>query len=229
MTTFPAPWRKPVTIAIGICVLTLPLTVSAQVAATEIYDRASKAYGALRSIDAQFDQTITNPLLGQTVTSHGRFLQQRPDLISITFTDPVGDRIVSDGKFLWVYLPSSTPGQVLRLPANAEGAGIVNLLGQFLDAPKQSFAISGGDAATVDAVATHKVQLVPRANTTAPFQRATLWIDDRDARIRRVQIIDAQGVDRTITLTTWGANTALANAAFKFAPPKGVKVVTSFP
>ena len=209
--------------------LALPLALPAQNSASAVYDRAAKAFGALRTIDARFDQTITNPLLGKTVSSHGRFLQQKPDLVAITFSDPAGDRIVSDGKSLWVYLPSSTPGQVLKLPANTEGAGIVNMLGQFLDAPKQSFTITGGDAAAVDGIATHKVLLVPHANSGAPFQRATLWIDDRDSRIHRVQVVDGQGVDRTITMTTWAANTTLASGAFKFSTPRGVKVVTSLP
>ncbi|MEP6763278.1 MAG: outer membrane lipoprotein carrier protein LolA [Gemmatimonadaceae bacterium] len=216
-------------IALSAMVLALPLTIQAQNSASEVYDRAAKAFGALQTIDAQFDQTIMNPLLGKTVTSHGHFLQQKPNLVSITFTDPVGDRIVSDGKSLWIYLPSSLPGQVVKLPADTEGAGVANLLGQFLDAPKQSFTITGGEAATIDGTGTRKVQLVPRAKSSAPFQRAVLWIDDKESRIRRVQVVDAQGVDRTITMTTWATNTALAKDAFKFSPPKGVKIVNSLP
>ncbi|MEP6781781.1 MAG: outer-membrane lipoprotein carrier protein LolA, partial [Gemmatimonadaceae bacterium] len=82
---------------------------------------------------------------------------------------------------------------------------------------------------TVDGSATHKVQLVPHAKSNAPFQRAVLWIDDKDSRIRRVQVVDAQGVDRTITMTTWATNTTLAKDSFKFSPPKGVKIVNSLP
>ena len=209
--------------------LALPYVVQAQNSPNDIYDRAAKVFSALHTIDAQFDQTITNPLLGKTISSKGHFLQQRPNFVSITFTDPVGDRIVSDGKSLWLYLPSSLPGQVVKLPADTEGAGVANLLGQFLDAPKQSFTITGGDAVTLEGAQTHKVQLVPRGNASAPFQRATLWIDDRESRIRRVQVIDAQGVDRTITMTTWTTNTKLDQDAFKFSPPKGVKIVTTLP
>jgi chaperone LolA len=109
-------------VAASLC--TLAVRAGAQSAET-VYDRAAKVFAAQHNIDAQFEQKITNPLLGRTATSHGRFVQQRPNLVSITFTDPAGDQIVGDGKSLWVYLPSSTPGQALKLPANSDGAIIV--------------------------------------------------------------------------------------------------------
>ena len=203
-------------------------TLSAQ-SADAAYDRVAKAWGATKTLEAQFEQKITNPLLGRTATSRGLFRQQRPGKLSITFTDPVGDRIVGDGKSLWVYLPSSTPGQVLKLPANADGAIVADLLGELLEAPRKSFTVSGGDAATVDGRATHRVQLVPKSPGSSPFQRATLWLDDKEPRPIRVQVVDAQGVDRTITLTTWTPGATLPRDAFRFAVPKGIKVVTKIP
>lgn len=190
------------------------------------YDRAAKAYASFNNIDAQFEQKTTNPILGKTALSKGRFVQQKPNLVSITFTDPAGDRIVGDGKSLWVYLPSSTPGQVMKLPAKSESAVIVNLLGQLLEAPRQSFVISGGEASSVDGAAAKRVMLVPRAANSSAFQRATLWIDDKDARPVRVQIIDPQGIDRTFNMTAWTVNSVLPKDMFKFTPPKGVKVTS---
>ena len=204
-----------------------PSFAIAQLSPAEVaYDRAAKAYASFNNIDAQFEQKTTNPILGKTALSKGRFVQQKPNLVAITFTDPAGDRIVGDGKSLWVYLPSSTPGQVMKLPAKSESAVIVNLLGQLLDAPRQSFVISGGEATTIDGAATKKVTLVPRVANNSAFQRATLWIDDRDARPIRVQIIDPQGIDRIFNMTTWTVNSTLPKDLFKFTPPKGVKVTS---
>jgi outer membrane lipoprotein carrier protein len=42
----------------------------------------------------------------------------------------------------------------------------------------------------------------------------------------RVQVVDGQGVDRTITLTSWSPEATLPGDAFKFNVPKGVKVST---
>ncbi len=207
----------------------LPGQLQAQSAAEASYARVAQAWKGTRTLEAQFEQRITNPILGRTVSSTGVFHQQRPGKLSITFTQPAGDRIVGDGKSLWVYLPSSTPGQVLKLPANADGAIVADLLGQLLDTPTRAFDISGGEAATVDGRATRRVQLVPRRGTNAPFQRAVLWLDDKEPRPVRVQVIDGQGVDRSITLTTWRPDATLPADAFTFKVPKGVKVSTKLP
>jgi outer membrane lipoprotein carrier protein len=118
---------------------------------------------------------------------------------------------------------------VLKLPANADGAVVADMLGQLFEAPKRSFTISGGEAVTIDGRATRRVQLVPRTAGSVPFQKATLWLDDKEPRPVRVQVLDAQGTDRTITLTTWTRDAKLAGSAFRFSPPKGVKVVTKLP
>ena len=198
-------------------------------AAEQAYDRAAKSWSALKSVEAKFEQKITNPLLNRTATSRGTFLQQRPGKVAITFTDPVGDRIVGDGKFLWVYLPSSAPNQVMKLPANADGAVVADLLGQLLDTPRRTFTITGGEAATIEGRATRRVQLTPKTAGSVAFQRATLWIDDKESRPVRVQVIDTQGVDRTITMLSWSPNATIARDAFKFSVPKGAKVLTKMP
>ncbi len=215
-------------VAVGIAT-TARVTFAQAPAAEAAYERVAKAWASQQSLEAKFDQQITNPLLGRTVTSRGLFQQQRPGLVSITFTDPAGDRIVGDGKSLWVYLPSSAPGQVLKLPASADGAIVADLLGQLLETPREAFTIGGGDAVTIEGHATKKVTLVPKAAGTVPFQRATLWLDDKEPRPIRVQVVDAQGVDRLITLTTWSPDATIARDAFKFSPPKGAKVVTKIP
>ena len=209
-------------------VSTAPAAASSA-AADAAYDRAAKSWRALKAVEARFEQKITNPLLGRTATSRGTFIQQRPGKIAITFTDPVGDRIVGDGKFLWVYLPSSAPNQVMKLPANAEGAVIADMLGQLLDTPRRTFTISGGEAATIEGRATRRVHLVPRTAGSVAFQRATLWIDDKESRPVRVQVVDQQGVDRTITMMTWSPNAPVPKDAFKFAVPMGAKVLTKLP
>lgn len=204
-------------------------SLAAQPAADAAYDRVAKAWVTHSTLEAQFDQKISNPLIGRTANSRGVFLQQKPGRVSITFTEPVGDRIVGDGKSLWVYLPSSAPGQVMKLPADADGAIVADLLGQLLDAPKRTFNIAGGDASPVDGRSARRVVLTPRAEGSVPFTKATLWLDDKEPRPLRVQVTDVQGVERTITLTTWVPNAKLPANAFVFTPPKGVKVVTKIP
>lgn len=206
-----------------------PLTAQSVADAEAAYTRVAKSWSTTRTLQANFDQKITNPILGRTVASRGVFVQERPNRVSITFTEPAGDRIVGDGKSLWVYLPSSTPGQVLKLPASADGAIVADLLGQLLDTPRRAFTITGGERMPIDGRSTRRVQLVPKNPNTVPFSKAVLWLDDNESRPVRVQVLDSQGVDRTITLTSWSPDAVLPKDAFRFVTPKGVKVSTKIP
>lgn len=199
------------------------------VTAEAAYDRVAKAWSVLKTLHADFEQSITNPLLGRTAKSKGVFLQERPAKVSIAFTEPAGDRIVGDGKWLWVYLPSSAPGQVLRLPANSDGAVVADLLSQLLDSPKRSFTITGGEEVAVGERTTTRVELIPRTSGSVPFKKATLWLDRKEPRPLRVQVTDVQGVERTIELKTWMPNTTLPSDAFRFSAPKGVRINTNPP
>ena len=159
-----------------------PLSAQSVADAEAAYARVMKSWSTTRTLQANFDQTITNPILGRTVASRGVFVQERPNRVSITFTEPAGDRIVGDGKSLWVYLPSSTPGQVLKLPADADGAIVADLLGQLLDAPRRTFTITGGERQSIDGRSTRRVQLVPKSPSAVPFSKAVLWLDDTASR-----------------------------------------------
>lgn len=221
--------REAAIVAVAVVSSVTDASAQSMSVAESAYDRVAKAWASHSTLEAQFDQKIMNPLVGRTASSRGTFQQQKPGRVSITFTDPVGDRIVGDGKSLWVYLPSSTPGQVLKLPADADGAVVADLLGQLLDAPKRAFTFTGGDAATIDGRTTKRVIMAPRTANSVPFTKATLWLDDQEPRPVRIQVTDTQGVERTITLTTWVPNATLPKDAFTFKPPKGVKVVTKIP
>ena len=109
---------------------TAPL--SAQDPAAAAIDRAVEAYAKVRTARATFEQVVTNPLTGSKLQSRGAFEQARPDRFAFRFDDPKGDMIISDGKFVWVYLPSSTPGQVIRAPLTSDVEGSMDLIGACL-------------------------------------------------------------------------------------------------
>ena len=73
------------------------------------------------------------------------------------------------------------------------------------------------------------MQLVPKSSADVPFQKATLWLDDAEARPVKIQVHDAQGTERVITLTSWTPNAKFSATTFTFTPPAGVKVITRLP
>lgn len=187
-------------------------------------ERAVQAYASVRTARATFEQTIDNPLTGSKLTSHGEFEQARPDKFAFRFTDPKGDVIVSDGKNVWVYLPSSTPGQVIRAPLSAEVEGSMDLIGTFFTNPATRYTVTDGGAAMVGGRATRMVTLVPRKKDGS-FVRAKVWIDAVSGTLRQFEAEEPSGLVRMVRITTFTPNVAVAPASFAFKPPKGVRVV----
>jgi outer membrane lipoprotein carrier protein len=207
--------------AIAVACAAIPTAARAQ-SADAVMDRAVAAYSRLNSMRAGFTQTLTNPLTGSTQTTSGVILRKKPNFLSINFDS--GDRIAADGSALWVYLPSSTPGQVMRMPAKGSSADAIDPAGEFLDSPRTRFTVTSSGTATLGGRPTHAVTLVPkRANPN--FTSAKVWIDDADSSIRQFDIETANGLKRHVVITSFTANPALSRASFRFVPPKGAKVI----
>jgi len=201
-----------------------PAVAAAQSADAAI-DRAVTAWKPVKTARGSFEQLVTNSLTGGTATARGEFQQERPNRLMIRFTEPAGDRIVADGTALWVYLPSSAPGQVVKQPATDRAAVPIDFTGDFLAAPRSKYDITDGGAQTIDGRSTRALTLVPKKGSGSAFTRATVWVDDQDGLIRQFEVTESNGITRRIRLTTLSLNAAVDRDAFKFIVPKGVKVV----
>lgn len=192
-------------------------------AADALLSRAMQRYGAARTVDVTFTQVVSNPLTQRSLESRGELLRQRPNLLSITFSSPAADRVVADGSALWVYLPSSAPGQVLKLPASGEHGILLDPLGQVLTTPLNDYTVTNAGSATIGDHSTQAFTLVPR--TAQPlFTRATVWIDGSGV-VRQMEATEQSGLVRRITVTEFRTNVSLPRSAFRFTPPAGVRVV----
>jgi len=213
---------NPIRTVLPLLMLT-PVPAAAQPAARAV-DRAVAAYEQLNTLRAEFTQTITNPLTDTRLTARGEFVRRAPNLLSITFTDPAGDRIVADGDAVWVYLPSSAPGQVMKFSPSNMAAARMDPASQFLTEPRTRFTISDAGISSVRGRATRQVVLVPRQSNGA-FTRARVWIDERDSMIRQFEITEPSGLVRHVVITRLQPNVAVRPSVFSFTPPPGARVI----
>jgi outer membrane lipoprotein carrier protein len=188
-------------------------------------DRAVAAWAKVKTARATFEQTVTNSLTGSSANARGEYQQQRPNRVSIRFTDPAGDRIVADGASVWVYLPSSAPGQVLKRSASDGTALPLDITGEFLTDPRGRYDVSASGAATVAGHTAKALLLMPKAQTQAPFSKATIWVDDDDGLIRQFEVVEPSGVTRRVRITSLDLNIPVDKGTFSFTPPPGVRVV----
>jgi len=209
--------------------LTLTLISTAAAAGAQTVDqtieRAIVAWSTVRTLRATFEQTIINPITGSAMTARGSLQQRKPDRLTITFTEPKDDRIVADGKFVWVFLQSATPGQVLRMTYADAGASSTDLIGQFLDAPRSKYDITDAGTDTVAGRNTRALVLIAKPGQDLPFIRAKVWIDPEDAMIRQFESIESTGLSRKVRLITVAPNAAVDSSVFVFHVPARVRIV----
>jgi outer membrane lipoprotein carrier protein len=187
-------------------------------------DRASAVYQTISTLSADFVQIVENPLVGAPDTTRGRFYQMRPSRFAMRFAVPKGDRIVADGRYLWLYTPSTTPGQVIRSKIPDVGTTGPNLIGQFVERPRERYRASYLRADSLPDGVADAIALVPRQDDQ-PYSEAVIWVGRADGLVRRLEITETSGQLRSVMLTRIRVNAGAPGREFTFSPPSGVQVV----
>jgi len=192
--------------------------------AKSIVGRSSTVYRSLASLSADFVQVIDNPMI-DSAESRGTLIQAGPSKLSMRFTDPPGEAVVIDGRYVWVYTPSTVPDQVLRLAVPSGGPVYgYNLLAWLLDRPAERYTANYLRQEKAGNRTLDVVELIP-AVPDLPFDRAVLWLDREDALPRRLEITEKSGALRTLALSNLRVNRKIPDSTFKFPVPSGARVV----
>jgi len=192
--------------------------------AQAIIGRASRVYRSLASLRANFVQVIDNPMI-DSAESKGTLTQAGPAKLAMRFSDPPGEAIVIDGEHVWVYTPSTVPGQVIRL-AVPNGGPVYgyNLLAWLLDRPAERYRPSYLRTERIAGRTSDVIQLIP-AVPNLPFSKAVVWIDREDALPRRLEIHEESGATRTLSLSEIRVNQTVPAQTFQFKVPSGSRIV----
>lgn len=190
---------------------------------TAIIERAAQSYKRITSFRADFRQVIADSMIG-TFESRGKLVQSGESKLSMRFTDPPGEAIVMDGERLWVYTPSTTPGQVLRLKVPTDPTYGPNVLAWILTRPAERYQARYLRADAVGGRGVDVIVLTP-IDRSLPFTQAVVWIDQFDNLPRRLEIRERSGQQRTLVLTAVETNRRVSEATFRFDIPAGVRVV----
>jgi outer membrane lipoprotein carrier protein len=191
--------------------------------ATTIAARASRVYRGLTSIRASFAQTIEATMIG-TQESRGELVQSGNANLAMRFADPKGDAIILDGTHVWVYTPSTTPGQVIRMVIPSDPVYGPNVLARILDRPTERYELRSLPDAVAEGRPVDVLEFLPRSEDPL-FRRAVIWFDRETALPRRLELDELTGVHRTLALTRVRINTPVSRRDFTFDVPSGVRVV----
>lgn len=214
-------------IAASAVVVTLSVSGAARAGAQEPdhLDRAVKAWANVKTVKAVFEQTLTNTITGRSMTATGEYQQERPGKLAIAFSNPANDRIVADGQWVWLYLPSTVKDQVLKSAQGPNGTGSVDLTAQFLTDPRSKYTVNAVGTLMIGGRHTHGYTLIPKVAGNTTFTQAAVWIDDEDASIKQFEVVEPNGVKRKIKLISFKTNVPIDEQVFVFTPPATAKVV----
>jgi outer membrane lipoprotein carrier protein len=188
-----------------------------------LIQRSAQAYQRITSFSAAFRQILADSMIG-TFESQGNLTQAGESKLAMRFTDPAGEAIVMDGEHIWVYTPSTTPGQVIRLKIPSDPTYGPNLLAWFLTNPAERYSVRYVKTDAIGGRAVDVVSLTP-VDKSLPFNSAVLYLDQYDYLPRRLEVREKGGNRRTLILSAVETNRRVSPATFSFAIPSGVRVV----
>lgn len=190
--------------------------------ANEILARVEQTTAGVRTLEADFVQTLHVPLLNTDRTSTGKLYQRKPDRFLMRFTEPAGDVMVADGRHFWIYYPSSDRTQVVRTSI-AEGGEQADFQRQFLSNATARFVATLNGVEMVGGRPAYALTLVPRRDS--PYKVIRIWVDREDNLVRRFEMTEENDSVRRVELRNLKVNQPVSDALFTFTPPAGTQVI----
>ena len=189
--------------------------------ANETLRRVEQTAAGIRTLEADFTQSLRVPLLNTNQTSAGKLYQRKPDRFLMRFTQPAGDVMVADGRYFWIYYPSSDRTQVVRTSI-AEGGEQADFQKQFLSNATDRFVATLNGEEAVAGRQTWALTLVPKRES--PYKVIRIWVDREDYLVRRFEMTEENNSVRRVELRNLKVNGPVADALFTFTPPAGVQI-----
>ncbi|MEQ6341499.1 MAG: outer membrane lipoprotein chaperone LolA [Gammaproteobacteria bacterium] len=200
-------------VSLAVCVL----SASGTYAADANGERLQRFFTEVKSLRADFEQTVTDAKGKVIQEAKGTFALQRPGKFRWDYRAPYQQVIVADGRKIWVY--DTDLEQVTVKPLDSALGGTPAQLLSGIRPLEQDFVITGlGPRDGLE-----WVELVSKAKEKE-FERVRLGFDQRD--LRMMEIADSFGQSTRLKFSNLQRNPAIDAKTFVFVPPKGVDVVS---
>jgi outer membrane lipoprotein carrier protein len=188
----------------------------------EVVAGLESTYRKIDDLRAEFVQNAYNQSLGESIRAEGVVYLKKPGKMRWEYRNPSPQRIVSDGKGLWVYTPELNQvntGEAPRALAGPAGSFLAGL-GQL----RETFDVRFLNPLKVDDAGNPVLDLRPKRPEPV-LTRLIITVDRKEFLVRKAVLYDQ--FDNTVTMqfTKVSVNSGLADKLFTFTPPKGAAVV----
>ena len=176
-------------------------------------------YDTVRDFAADFTQKITGGFLRGAAADGGKLLVKKPGKMRLTYTGRTPREIIADGSQFYDYTPVDKVVFVSPMPAAEDGSTAFLFL-----AGRGSLARDFTPSMPADQPAGEwHLTLTPK-RPQADFTALTLIVERQSLRLAGLIKKDDQGETSTFRFLNLRENTGIADKAFEFTPPPGVKI-----
>ncbi len=176
-------------------------------------DRVRDTYSDIRTLWAAFTQVNEWELLEASDPYRGELWVDAAGHVAIAYSEPPGHRLVSDGTWMWTYVPES--GQVLKSRVDRQGDAVARLFLDFL---------AGHRVREVE-WADEYVELTLEPEEDLGIRELRVEVDRPSALARRFVWTDWDGNVSDYRILRSTPNVTVEPDRFTFEPPDGVDVV----
>ncbi len=182
----------------------------------QVLQRLTNFTDSLTSFSAGFTQVVYDADSNPLQQSAGEVFLKRPGRFIWNYTSPSPQKIIADGKSVWLYDIDLEQVTVSPLSEQGSGTPLSLLMG---DKPlDQEFTLRPlGNSDGID-----WVELTPRSGHS-DFEMVFLGLNERG--LAAMELRDSFGQATQIRFSDFTPDVRLDDAAFRFVPPAGVDVV----
>jgi outer membrane lipoprotein-sorting protein len=183
----------------------------------EFLSRMSGTVAELKAIKGTFRQEVEMTLMEERKSYSGRIFSMYPDLLRLEYDDPIGQLLVCDGTWFWMYLTDQDRPQVFKTPV---GRGVGGFLSHtILKMLKESFVGRMDAEEDVEGVLCYKIYFTPDAEYVTPqIDNLFLWVGKDDLLTRKLSYEDLAGNRITYNFYGWQTLDSLPADFFSFTP-----------
>jgi chaperone LolA len=185
--------------------------------AEEILEEVREKYDGITDAKLTFTQHVRFSLSAVSQEMRGTLLMKKPSHYRIELETQT---IVTDGETVWSYSRPNNQVLIDHFALDERSLSPERLL---TTAPTEYTAALLGEE-ELEGVTVQVVKLVPK-DQTGILSSLKLWVDERTALMRQVEIVDVNGKETTYTVHSFEINPGLADSTFRFTAPAGADVV----
>lgn len=193
------------------------------VTVSDVVKNIKKTYGDLSSYQANF--SIISDKDGKKSLQSGVLRFKASDKLLMEFTQPMSQKIVSNGEMMWIYIPSMNvvAEQDLMSDSGLFSSGSQAGLNRLFNKYHYRFA-SKDEPETMKDGSKMYTLILKQKESRSGYRTINLWVTE-NFFIQKAEGITSTGKRVEITLTDIKTNVDLPNGIFKFDIPATARVI----